>query len=156
MKMGATHEQATLMLQLYEMRREPRLRQARQWFMERFSAATPEEMMQKYPPGSEENTNVRMVASYWDMCAGIVNRGLVDDELYFESNGEAWGVWEKMKHIVPPMRAAFKNPRLFGHLEELCKRFEAWREKVAPGSNEAMRQRMAQMAQAAAQAKAAR
>jgi hypothetical protein len=152
----ATHEQASLMLQLYEMRREPRLRQARQWFMERFSATTPEEMMQKYPPGSEENTNVRMVVSYWDMCAGIVNRGLVDDELYFESNGEAWGVWEKMKHIVPPMRAAFKNPRLFGHLEELCKRFEAWREKVAPGSNEAMRQRMAQMAQAGAQAKAAK
>lgn len=154
--MGATHEQATLMLQLYEMRREPRLRQARQWFMEKFSVTSAEEMMQKYPPSSEENTNVRMVVSYWDMCAGIVNRGLVDDEMYFESNGEAWGVWEKMKHIVPPMRAAFKNPRMFAHLEELVKRMEAWREKTAPGSNDAMRQRMAQMSQAAAQAKAAK
>jgi hypothetical protein len=151
-----THEQANLMLRLYEMRREPRLRQARQWFIEKFSAGSAEEMMEKYPPGSEENTNIRMTASYWEMCAGIVNRGLIDDEFYFESNGEAWAVWEKMKHIVPAMRGAFKNPQIFTQLEALCGRLEAWRERTAPGSNEAMRQRMAQMAQAAAQAKAAK
>jgi hypothetical protein len=146
------HEQVNLMLRLYEMRREPRLREARAWFIDHFSAATPEEVMQNYPPGTPENASVRMVSSYWEMCAGIVNRGLIDDEMFFENNGEAWVVWEKVKHLAPSFRAAYKNPRVFGHLEELCKRFEAWREKTAPGSNEVMRQMFKQRWQGQAKA----
>ena len=135
-----THEHVNLMLRLYEMRREPRLREARAWFIDHFSAATPEELMQKYPPGTPENASLRMVTSYWEMCAGIVNRGLIDDELYFENNAEAWVVWEKVKHLAPTFRTNYKNPRVFYHLEELCKRYDAWREKIAPGANEVMRE----------------
>lgn len=149
-----TYEQVDLMLKLYEMRREPRLRQARAWFIDHFSATDPQDLMQKYPPGSEENTNVRMMVSYWEMCAGLVNRGLIDDELFFDNNGEAWAVWEMIKHLAPGYRTALKNPRTFAQLEELVKRFEAWREKVAPGSNAAMREMFAKRAQAVAQAKA--
>jgi len=145
-----THDEVNLMLRLYEMRREPRLRQARSWFVENFSAATPEEVMQKYPRSSEESTSIRMVTSYWEMAAGIVNRGLIDDDLYFESNGEAWVVWEKIRHLVPAFRAMYKNPHIYGQLEKLSQRMEAWREKQAPGSNEVMRQMFAQMMQAKA------
>ena len=143
-----THEQANLMLRLYELRREPRLRQARSWFIENFNATTMEEMLQKYPPGSEENVNLRMVASYWEMCADIVNRGLIDDEFYFKSNGEAWVVWEKIRTIVAPMRDAYKNPMMFTELESLAQRFEAWRERIAPGTNEMMRKMFQQRLQA--------
>ena len=83
-----TYEEVSLMLRLYDMRREQRLRQARAWFVEHFHPESPEEMMQRYPQGSEENTYIRMVISYWDMVAGIVNRGLINDELFFDSNGE--------------------------------------------------------------------
>jgi hypothetical protein len=141
----ATYDQVNLMLRLYELRRDLRLRQARSWFVENFHPSSPEEMMQKYPPGSEENTHIRMVISYWDMVAGIVNRGLIDDELFFESNGEIWVVWDRIRSIVPAWRAAFKNPTVFQNLEESCKRLEAWREKRAPGSTAAMRQMMEQM-----------
>ncbi len=34
---------------------------------------------------------------YWDMVAGIANRGLVDEELFPSSTGEQWGVWESTK-----------------------------------------------------------
>jgi len=146
-----THQQAELMLRLYDLRREPRLRQARTWFVEHFSAATPEEMLQKYPRGTEEITNLRMVVSYWEMAAGIVNRGLIDDELFFENNGEAWVVWEKIRHLAPSMRATYKNPSMFAHLEAVSKRLEEWREKRAPGSNEVMRKMFAQAAQQAQQ-----
>ena len=145
-----THEQVNLMLRLYDLRREPRLRQARSWYVDRFIAATPEELMQKYPPGSEENTFIRMVVSYWEMCASIVNRGLIDDEFYFENNGEAWVVWGKIRHLAPMWRAAYKTPQMFQQLEELCQRFEDWREKRAPGSTEMMRQMFQQRAQAMA------
>src|SRR5262249_35900182 len=139
-----TYDEVNLMLKLYEVRREPRLRQARSWFVEHFHPETPEDMMQKYPQGSEENTFIRMVISYWEMVASIVNRGLINDEFFFESNGEIWVVWDRMRSIVPAWRAAFKNPYLFGNIEETCKRLETWREKRAPGSSAAMRQMMSQ------------
>ena len=140
-----SYEEVNLMLRLYDMRREPRLRQARAWFVEQFHPATAEEMVEKYPQGSEENTYIRMVISYWEMVASIVNRGLIDDELFFESNGELWVVWDRLRSVVPTWRAAFKNPKMFANIEETYKRFEAWREKLAPGSNTAMRNMMSQM-----------
>src|SRR5271165_395300 len=139
-----TYEEVNLMLRLYDLRREARLREARAWFVEHFHAASPEEMMQKYPQGSQENTYIRMVISYWDMVASIVNRDLINDEIFFENNGEIWIVWDRMRLIVPTWRAAFKNQQLFGHIEETCKRLEVWREKRAPGSTAAMRQMMEQ------------
>jgi hypothetical protein len=140
------YDEVNLMLRLYDMRREPRLRQARSWFVEHFHPATADEMVQKYPQGSEENTFIRMVISYWEMVASIVNRGLINDELFFESNGELWVVWDRLRNVVPTWRAAFKNPRMFANIEETYKRFETWREKHAPGSNAAMRSMMSQLA----------
>ena len=144
-----TYEEVNLMLKLYEMRREPRLRQARSWFLEHFHPANPDDMIQKFPQGGEENTFIRMVISYWEMVASIVNRGLINDELFFESNGEFWVVWDRMRNIVPTWRAAFKNPQLFSKFEDTCKRLETWREKKAPGSTAAMRQMMEQSRQKA-------
>ena len=139
-----TYDEVNLMLRLYELRREPRLREARAWFVEHYHAANAEEVMQKYPQGGQENTYIRKVVSYWDMVASIVNRGLINDELFFENNGEIWVVWDRMRSIVPAWRAAFKNPHLFSAIEEACARLEAWRERRAPGSTAAMRQMMEQ------------
>jgi hypothetical protein len=49
-----------------------------------------------------------------------------------------------MRSVVPTWRSAFKNPRLFGNIEDTCKRLEAWREKRAPGSTSAMRQMLSE------------
>ena len=144
-----THEQVNLMLRLYDMRREPKLREARTWFAQHFHPTTMEEMMKVAPPGSEENDYMRMVWSYWDMVANIVNRGLIDEEFFFQTTGEQWLVWERLKPVAGEWRTLFKNPHLFESLEEHCKRLEAWREKRAPGTTDAMRQLMAQMEQAA-------
>ncbi|MBI3670343.1 MAG: hypothetical protein HY237_11245 [Acidobacteria bacterium] len=150
-----THEQVNLMLKLYELRREPRLRQARAWFFENFNVTSPDELLKKYPQGSEENTSIRMVISYWDMVASIANRGLMDEELFFETTGEIWVVWERLRALAPAWRTAFKSPYVFANLEETCKRMDAWREKRAPGSTAAMRQMMEQMARATAKTAAA-
>lgn len=135
-----THEQANLLLRLYELRREPRLRQARAWFYSQFEANTPQELTSKYPMGSEENASLRMVISYWDMTAGLVNRGLIDDEMFFENSTEGWVVWERVKAIVPAQLEATKNPAYLAQLENCAKRFEEWRERIAPGSLDVFRQ----------------
>jgi hypothetical protein len=137
-----THEQANLLLKLYDLRREPRLREARAWFGQHFDAKTPEDMNKRYPIGSEGNAFFRMVVSYWEMAAGLVNRGLINDELFFESSGEAWFVWERLRPLAPGLRASSKNPHAWGQLEILAKRMEEWQERRAPGHVAVMRQRM--------------
>ena len=148
-----SHEQVNLMLRLYDIRREPRLREAREWFMNNFRPASPEDVMRQYPPASQENAYFRMVMSYWEMVAGIVNRGLIDEEMFFENSGEQWIVWERLKPVIGPWRELFKNPHMLSNLEQHCKRLEAWREKRAPGTTQAMRDMFAQMEKAAATGK---
>lgn len=148
--MGVTHDQANLLLRLYELRRDARMREAREWFIADFAAPTMDELFKKYPPGSKENASYRMVVSYWDMCAGMVNRGLIDDEFFFENSGEIWVVYDKVKDLAVSQRKAMGNPGILKHLVELGERFEAWREKTAPGFNANMRERFRQFAEARA------
>jgi hypothetical protein len=143
-----THEQVNLLLRLYDMRREPRLREAREWFSANFHVKGQEDVMGLYPPGSRENANMRMVLGYWEMVASIANRGLVDEDLFFENSGEQWGVWEQVKPVIGAWRTMFSSPKFLGNLEEHCTRLEAWREKHNPGSNAAMRKIYEQMQQA--------
>jgi hypothetical protein len=143
-----TNEQVNLMLRLYEDRREPKLREARDWFGANFHVNTAEDLMRICPPGSMENTYMRMVLGYWEMVASIVNRGLIDEEFFFESNGEQWAVFEQVKPVLAAWRAMFSSPNFLANLEEQSKRLEAWREKRSPGSNEAIRKVLAQMQQA--------
>jgi len=152
--MGATHEQVNLMLHLYELRREAKLREAREWVSTNFHVKTLDDVLRLCPPGSKENAYVRMVIGYWEMVAGIVNRGLVDEDLFFETSGEQWGLWEQLKPIIGAWREMFASPQLFSNLEENCRRMEAWREKRNPGSNEAIRKMHAQMNQAVQASKA--
>ena len=37
---------------------------------------------------------MRMVLGYWDMVANIVNRGLIEEEFFFENTNEQWVAWE--------------------------------------------------------------
>ncbi|HVB59414.1 MAG TPA: hypothetical protein VNE63_23660 [Candidatus Acidoferrales bacterium] len=138
-----THEQVKLMLQLYDTRRESRLREAREWYLAHFRPANIEDIGRLCPPGSKDNASMRMVLSYWDMVANIVNRGLIDEEFFFENSGEQWFVWERIKPVIGAMRARSKNPHQFAQLEKHAKHMEAWREKRAPGSVEISRAQMA-------------
>jgi hypothetical protein len=150
-----THNQADLLLHLYELRREPRMREAREWYFANFHPTSLEDMLRQAPPGSAGNASVRMVISYWEMAASMVNRGLIDEEFFFENTGEQWVVWERIKALAPALRERSKNPHQYEHLEKHVNRLEAWREKRAPGSSEAMRQMITQMQQAMKQSKTA-
>src|SRR5574342_259849 len=150
-----THEQAQLQLQVYDMRREPRLRQARDWFFQNYYANTMDEAMRIAAPGTETGTFFMMVVSYWDQACALLNYGLLHEDLFFETSGEFFGVWERIKPIVPEARERFVDKQFLAHLERAAKRFESWTESRSPGHIAAMRQFMKQMsAQLAAGAKA--
>jgi hypothetical protein len=119
----ATYDDANLLLRLYELRREETLRKARSWFAPNFSAASPEEMMQKYPFGSQEATYTRMVVSYWDMAASLVTSGVLNQELFFQSGRELLVVWERIRGIVGGMREMSKDPGYCANIETVAAAF---------------------------------
>src|ERR1700721_42154 len=118
-----THEQANLMLKLYDLRREPKLRGARAWLAANFPGKIAEDARRLSPFGSKENTYMRRVAGSWEMVAGIVNRGLIEEDMFFEGTGEQWGVWQQLKPIAGDFRKTFSNPKFLAALEEQAKRF---------------------------------
>jgi hypothetical protein len=134
-----THEQAQLHLQVYDLRREARLRQARDWFQQHYRAETMEEAMTVAPMGSEKGTFVGMVMGYWEQACALLNHGLLNEDLFFETSGEFFFVWELLKPVVPQFREAFKDPNMLKNLETAAQRYEEWSEQRSPGHVAAMR-----------------
>lgn len=129
----ATHQQALLLLQIYDLRREARLRTARAWFLGNFWAESMEEIELVAPQGSDQNAYMRQVASYWDMACMLFNQGLLDREQFFTSNGEFYMVWNRFKPLVGMFRQTYKNPNFFQSMEMAAAEYEKYSEQTAPG-----------------------
>lgn len=140
-----TFEQAQLHLQIFEMRREARLRQAREWFFKNYYADTFEEAMRVAPPMTEGGTNFMMVASYWEQACAFLNYGLLHEDLFFETSGEFFGVWERIKPTLQQARERFVSKTFLANMEKAAQRYETWIESRSPGHIAAMREWMKQM-----------
>ena len=145
METRPTYEQAELQLKVYDLRREARLRQARDWFFKNYHVQSIDEAMRLAAPGTEAGAFTSMVFSYWEQTCALLNYGLLHEDFFFENSGEFFGVWELVKGVLPQARERFANPRFLAHLEKAAQRFEAWEERRAPGHIAAMRQFMRQM-----------
>jgi hypothetical protein len=139
-----THEQAQLHLQVYDLRREARLRQARTWVQQNFAPQSIEEAFRIAPPGTENGALVAMVFSYWEQTCALLNYGLLHDDLFFETSGEFYGVWQALKPVVSQFREKFKNQNFLANLESAANRFEEWSEQRSPGHVAAMKEFMEQ------------
>ena len=140
-----THEQGQLQLQIYDLRREAKLRQARDWVFQNYHADTFDEAMRIAAPGTENGALAMMVFGYWEQACAYLNYGLLHEDLFFETSGEFFGLWELIKGIVPEGRERFKNKMFLANLEKAAQRYETWVESRSPGTVAAMRQMMKQM-----------
>ena len=138
----ATYEDAQLVLRLYELRREEKMRTARAWFTGTFSANTLQEMNAQCALGTEENAYFRMVLSYWDMAAAFVTQGIVNEGLFIQVSGEGLFVWEKVRPFVEDLRASIKNPLFLRNLEEVALKQIDYMKENAPGAYEAFQERV--------------
>ena len=145
MAKNPTHEQAQLQLQAFEERREPRLRQARDWFFQNYFVSTADEAMKLAPMGSEQGTNAMMVFGYWEQTCALLNYGLLNEDLFFETTGEFFGVWERVKGHIEQSRQMWNNKTFLSNLEKTARRFEAWSEDRNPGHIATMRKMMSEM-----------
>lgn len=128
----ATYDDVNLILRLYEIRREEKMRAARAWFVTNFKCKTLEDFNQLCPPGSEPNAMARQVTSYWDMVASFINAGVLNDELFFQGNRELLITYLRVQPLLAEIRAAFKDPTYMKNLETVGKSYEEYLNRTSP------------------------
>jgi hypothetical protein len=138
----ATYDDVTLVLKLYELRREEKMRAARNWFVSNFKCKTMADYAELCPPGSEANAFARQVMSYWDMVASFVTAGVLNDELLFQSNRELLLVWIRMEPVIAEIRASFKDPTYMKNLETVAKSYGEFLNRTSPEALQAFRARV--------------
>ena len=118
--MSDAQKSAELIMQLYDLRREEKMREARNWFISFFPESV--EDIMKTMIDEATSAKYRMVTTYWDMAAGFVNRGAIDEEMFLDSAGEAWIVFAKVQPYLDQYRETIGMPKFMKHLEELLMR----------------------------------
>jgi hypothetical protein len=121
---------ADLIMKLYDLRREATMREARTWYVGSF-----------FPDSAQDVVNVmidpatsafyRMVVTYWDMAAGFVNRGAIDEEMFMDSGGESVIVFAKIEPFVGELRQLMDSPKMLVNLESLILRMPDARNVLA-------------------------
>lgn len=142
-------DEAGLILKLYELRREETMREARNWYFRDFNPQSISDFTSAM--FGEHSGHLRMVITYWDMAAALVNRGAISLELFNDANGEQIGIFAKIEPILGEIRAAMA-PQFAHNLEKLIDATPDGRKRVAEARErmKAMRAHMTgQHAQAA-------
>jgi len=125
-----THEDAQLVLRLYELRRDEKLRDARNWFNSTFLPTSIDEIREVILGRTQENTYFRMVVSYWDMAASFIEYGVMNGELFLESSGEMLLVWAKIEQFVPQIRQELDLPSYLVNIEKVIARSQWAQERL--------------------------
>ena len=115
--MPTPFESAQLNLQLFDLRREPVLREARAWFLWEFNPETFPELLAVI--GGERNASFRMVIGYWDMAASLVTTGAIDADAFRAAHGEIFATFSKIEPFLAELRAATGEPQICIHTENV-------------------------------------
>ena len=138
----ATYDDVNLVLHLYEIRREERMRQARAWFASAFKAKSLDEFNTLCAPGTDQNANFRMVTSYWEMVASFITADVLNRPLFFQSGREILFVWERIRDLLPTVRKKNGDPAFLKNLEIVAGEYIEWMKANNPGAYEAFSKRV--------------
>jgi hypothetical protein len=113
--MPTPFESAQLNIQLFELRREPVLRGARDWFLREFNPESFAELVAL--ARGERNASFRMVLGYWDMAASLVTTGAIDADAFCAAHGEIFATFSKIYPYLTELRTASGEPEYCKHME---------------------------------------
>jgi hypothetical protein len=134
--MSTPYESATLLIRLYELRREPTMREARNWFAREFNPTSIDEVMQAL--SGPHSPHFRMVITYWDMAASFVLNGAIDEKMFNDANGEQVVVFAKLEPFLAEYRTRTGNPTYLSSLETIVLKRPGAKESL-PGIRERFR-----------------
>ena len=127
--MSTPHESAQSLMQLYDLRREEKLREARTWTTLSFNPQSVEDYVEV--TGTDDYTYVRMVTGYWDMAASFVVHGAIDPEMFRAVSGEMLVVYCKVEHMIEELRERLGQPSLLKYVEEVAADWPGAKDRMA-------------------------
>lgn len=143
----ATAKDAQLILQLYDLRREPEMRKARSWWLTDFWPNSADEFVKvAFAMGTPENNWLRQVPGYWSIAASFVLEGALNEELFLRPSfsGEMFVIFGKVYPFLEELREKVGDEMMFADIEKvigrtkwgrerlkfMVKRLATWRERI--------------------------
>jgi hypothetical protein len=111
------------------------MRKARDWYFREFNPQSMGDFTAAIM--GEHSGYLRMVVTYWDMSAALVNRGAISLDLFNDANGEHIVVFAKIEPLLADIRSAF-GVGFAVNLEKLIDATAEGRKRVA-GAREQMK-----------------
>lgn len=147
----ASGRDAELIIRLYDLRREPEMRKAREWWANDFWPQNADDFLKvAWTPGTQENRWLRQVAGYWGIAASFVLQDALDEDLFLVPgfSGEMFIMFAKIYPFLGELREKLDDPEAFLDIEKvvmrtkwgrerlkfLLKKLESWREKLGKKS----------------------
>ena len=126
--MSEKHESASLIIKLYDLRREEVMRKARSWFIAEFNPQSLQDFVNVTT--SENSAYYRMVTTYWDMACSFVTNGAIDEQMFNDANAEHVAVYSKIEPFIEEIRAAYSQTYM-EHLEKVVMGIPNAKERLA-------------------------
>jgi hypothetical protein len=129
--MPATAADAQVIMQLYDLRREPEMRKARNWYAMEFNPTSVDDIMKTVMDfGADGNRYFRMVTSYWEMAATMALHGAVNEELFLDTQQELFFVMAKLHPYLEGIREKMQSPDAMRKCETLINKSEASKKRL--------------------------
>ncbi|WP_263418006.1 DUF4760 domain-containing protein [Terriglobus albidus] len=111
--------QAELILKLYELRREPVMRQARSYIGGAFLPASADELVSLVASGKQEGAYILQVYGYWDMVAGFALHGALEPALIYDVCQEMYFQYAKIHPHLAGFREKMNLPEWMRNIERI-------------------------------------
>jgi hypothetical protein len=121
---------ADLLLKLYESRREPALRAARDWWVTGFHPGSARDVLETWV--GRDSASYRMVTTYWEMAASFVTMGAIDPAMFHAANTEHLAIYAKLSPHLAELRALTGYPTYLEHLERTVTTLPDLETRIAP------------------------
>lgn len=114
-KHAPDHHDADLVLKLYDLRREPVMRESRDALNAEYWPKNADEAVAILAPDHPLNRPYRQVSTYWEMVYGMAKNGIVHTDYLLENTGEGMFLYAKVEPYLeasarPPTPASSKTP----------------------------------------------
>ncbi|HZS10061.1 MAG TPA: hypothetical protein VFD58_34855 [Blastocatellia bacterium] len=129
--MNSKQQDVQAILKLYELRRDEAMRKARAWYVTEFNPESAADIIKTLVSGQQESAYYRMVTSYWDMAASLVNNGGIDEQMFLEANTEHLGIFAKIEPFIAEVRETIGEQDYLAHIERLVLKVPNAREIMA-------------------------
>ncbi|TAE23536.1 MAG: hypothetical protein EAZ92_14440 [Candidatus Kapaibacterium sp.] len=111
-------DSASVVLKLYELRRDAEMRDAREWYLTHFQPQSAQEIVNLLLESFEGSRQYRMVTSYWDMAASLVLNGAIDRDVFLGANTEHIAVYARLHPYLAEVQKVYRETYL-KHLQTL-------------------------------------